>query len=173
MKTLATTLFCVFSLSIGTSPAEAEDAAAPTLSLATDPDAPRPSITLGVDPLAYVFGSYGVHVEVAVHRFASLSVTPSYIRVEAGRGFSLEGGARFWPFGRGLEWLFVGATAAFRRESAQSTTHAIVLGAEVGWQVVWRGIAIAAAGGIDRNIVIGGDAVTSARVRFLLGYSFM
>ena len=173
MKTLATLLVCFLSLLTLSAKVAADDAAAPTLSLETDPDVPRPSITMGVDPLAYVFGSYGLHLEASVHRYASLSITPAYHRVEGGRGFSLEGAVRVWPFGRGLDWLFVGASASWTREATQQISHAISFGGELGWQVVWKGIAIAAAGGVDHTIIVGADSFTSARVRLLLGYSFM
>ena len=150
-----------------------QERAAPSLRVETDAEVPVRTLAATVDPLAAFFARYGVEVELAVADLHSIRLLPQLEVGEPDDALGLEVGYHLWPLAQGLEGLFLGPAVAL---SVTSPGRAVrVLGVlEVGYQLVWDGIVLAACVGLaaDRDLTTQSAIRVRARVRLALGYAW-
>lgn len=170
--TLRGPIFALWFAVGATGPAAAQDAPAPSLEVATDPDVPHYRLGVTADPVGVFFGAYGVRIEGALGDAHSLSVEPAYLHGDEVDALGLEVGYRLWPLGAGIDGVFAGVAGGLAVTSDEALTTAGSL--EVGYQYVWDGIVIGAGVGVTVARTDGQDRwQTLPRVTVALGYAWM
>jgi len=156
--------------------AQAHDVSAPSLAVEGDVDPPGYVFSLTADALGVVLGHYALSLELAFAPAHAVWLSPAYAAADGASGFGLEAGYHLWPLAEGTEGLFVGPVlGAARASSDQGSVTVLSLGAELGWQVVWGGFAIAVGAGATLAYARGLSSETTAvipRVRLSLGWSW-
>lgn len=168
----------VFALGAGASGVQAQDhdGAAPSLAVEADTDPPGYVFSLTADALGLVLGHYALSFEIAFAPAHAVWLSPSYDAVDGASGFGLEAGYHLWPLAEGTEGLFLGPVlGAARASSDQESATVLSVAAEIGWQVVWGGFAIAAGAGATLAYARSDSRETTEvipRVRISLGWSW-
>lgn len=176
--TTTTTLFFLVTLGCAL-PVSAQaqlESSAPSQSLPSDPAPPVPRIALTADPLALYLGHYGFAFAYAPTRWQSLWVAPSWTRSGNRRGLAVELGWHLWPLAHGLDGLFVGPVARAGTSRGGGARWDARVGAELGYQVVWGGVALGIAAGAEYGWRRQGgpvDSGPSARLRLSLGWAYL
>ena len=153
--------------------ARAETEAA-TQELGSDPDVAVWDVALTTNVLSPVFGSYGARVEVAPAAWLSLAVSPAWLSATNATGLELTVSAHVWPLAAGLDGPFVGPHLRGARVEINGAASAVLgVGAEVGWQIVWGGLAVAMSGEVGwETRTDSGDANLSLGARLALGWAW-
>lgn len=159
-------------LSLLAAPPARAEAPAPSQALASDPDAPRPAIGLGVDGAAMILGDFAARLDVALVPALSTHVSLGVSRRLGTDDALLEAGLTLWPLGDGMEGPLVGALVGVAWAGPWTGQERVVVraGGEAGWQFLWGPLSITLAGGAHAALLPGeGGPTAEARARAALG----
>lgn len=151
----------------------AQDADAPSLEFATDPEPPDWSYAVTGDVLAPVFSAWVVEMEIAPAPYLSVRVSPQLATGGESIGWGLETGVYLWPLANGVEGLYVGPSVGIAAVDGVVVT---MLGAEGGWQFVWEGVVLGLGMGVtfvDPLEDAQGAGQLAPRMRLAVGYAWM
>lgn len=157
----------------------ADELAAPSQALASDPGVPFPRIGLSADGAAIAFADYAARLELAPERWISGWLVAGLSRRHGGETLLIEAGGSIWPLGWGLEGLWIApavgvAIAGPWNGDSPEARSVLRFGGDLGWQILWGDVSIALGAGATGFTALDatGSVWVEPRFRAALGLVF-
>jgi len=125
------------------------DAAAPSLEVRSDPDRPYTAFGASADAVGVAFGAYELRLDLAFSRYAAVTLTPGWHRMDGAQGPSLGAQLAILPMGRGVDGVVLSAGIEGRHlSSGDARRFDLGVSAELGYLYTWKGFLLGAAAGV-------------------------
>lgn len=165
-------LYVVVTLGVFAGSVAAQDRPPPSQVLEPDPDHLHLRYALLTDPLGPVFERYALRGALALSRAHGVSAATLWDAREGGDRLGLEVAYHLWPQGLGLEGVGLGALFGASVERGGGALLAWC-GIEAQLALVWEGLAVVIAGGVERVLQPSTDARFDPRARLSFGYAWL